>query len=73
MEFYSAMKKNEMLSFQVNGWNWRTSSWVRFARIRRPKIVCSPSYVDTRCRAKAVMLLDLGHTLRGEHTWDVWG
>jgi hypothetical protein len=24
MEFYSAMKKNEILSFQVNGWNWRT-------------------------------------------------
>jgi hypothetical protein len=26
MGFYSAMKKNENLSFQVNGWNWRTSS-----------------------------------------------
>jgi hypothetical protein len=25
MEFYSVMKKNEILSFQVNGWNWRTS------------------------------------------------
>jgi hypothetical protein len=25
MEFYSAMKKNEILSFQVSGWNWRTS------------------------------------------------
>jgi hypothetical protein len=25
-EFYSAMKKNEILSFAVNGWNWRTSS-----------------------------------------------
>jgi hypothetical protein len=24
MEFYSAMKKNEIYSFQVNGWNWRT-------------------------------------------------
>jgi hypothetical protein len=24
MEFYAAMKKNEMLSSQVNGWNWRT-------------------------------------------------
>jgi hypothetical protein len=24
MEFYSAMKKNEILSFEVNGWNWRT-------------------------------------------------
>jgi hypothetical protein len=26
MEFYSATKKNEILSFIVNGWNWRTSS-----------------------------------------------
>jgi hypothetical protein len=25
MEFYSAMKKNEVLSFAGNGWNWRTS------------------------------------------------
>jgi hypothetical protein len=25
MEFYSDTKKNEILSFQVNGWNWRTS------------------------------------------------
>jgi hypothetical protein len=25
MEFYAAVKKNEMLSFAVNGWNWRTS------------------------------------------------
>jgi hypothetical protein len=28
---------------QVSGWNWRTSFWVRSARLRRPKIVCSPS------------------------------
>jgi hypothetical protein len=26
MEFYSATKKNEILSFAINGWNWRTSS-----------------------------------------------
>jgi hypothetical protein len=25
VEFYAAMKKNEMLSFAGNGWNWRTS------------------------------------------------
>jgi hypothetical protein len=25
-KFYSATKKNEILSFAVNGWNWRTSS-----------------------------------------------
>jgi hypothetical protein len=23
---------------KVNGWNWRTSSWARLARLRRPKI-----------------------------------
>jgi hypothetical protein len=26
MEFYSAIKKYDILSFQVNGWNWRASS-----------------------------------------------
>jgi hypothetical protein len=26
MEFYAAMKKNEMYHSQANGWNWRTSS-----------------------------------------------
>jgi hypothetical protein len=26
MEFYSAVKKNEILSYEVSRWNWRTSS-----------------------------------------------
>jgi hypothetical protein len=52
---------------QVNGWNWRTSSRARLTRLRRPKIVFSPLYADFRSRAKAAMLLDLGHMLRGEH------
>jgi hypothetical protein len=46
---------------------------VRSARLRRPKIICSPSYADFRSRANAAMWVDLGHTLRGEHTWEVWG
>jgi hypothetical protein len=41
------------------------------ARLRRPKIVCLPSYVDFRSRAKAVML-DLGHTLMEEHIREEW-
>jgi hypothetical protein len=55
---------------QVNGWNWRTSSCIRLARLRRPKIVSSSSYADFRSRANAVMLLDM---LRGEHIWEEWG
>jgi hypothetical protein len=30
------------------------------ARLRSPKIICSPSYVEFRPRANAVMLLELG-------------
>jgi hypothetical protein len=43
------------------------------ARLKRPKIVCYPSYADFRSRANAAMLLDLGHTPRGEHIQEVLG
>jgi hypothetical protein len=36
-------------------------------KLRRPKIACSPSYVDYRPKINAGILLDTGHTLRGEH------
>jgi hypothetical protein len=39
---------------------------VKLARLRRPKTSCSPSYVGYRCKTNAVILLDMGHTLRGE-------
>jgi hypothetical protein len=42
----------------------------KLARLRRPKITCSPSYVDYRPKTNAVILLDMGHTLREEHTWE---
>jgi hypothetical protein len=39
-------------------------------RFKRPKIICSPSYADYRLEINTVILLDMGHTLRGEHTWE---
>jgi hypothetical protein len=36
------------------------------SRLRRPKIICSPSYVDFRPKTNAVILLDMGYMLRGE-------
>jgi hypothetical protein len=66
-DFTQPQRRMKFYHSQVKGWNWITSSWVRFAILRRPKIVCSPSYADFRSKAKAVMLLDLGHKLRGEH------
>jgi hypothetical protein len=43
--------------------DWRTSSSVKLARFRRPKIMCSPF----RPRTNAVILLGTGYMLRGEH------
>jgi hypothetical protein len=34
---------------------------VKLARLRRPKITCSPSYKDYRPKINAV-ILDMGHT-----------
>jgi hypothetical protein len=51
---------------QVNVWNWRRSFNAKLAMLRRPEIVCSPSYVDFRLKTNAV-ILDMDHTLRGEH------
>jgi hypothetical protein len=48
----------------VHGWNWRTSSLVRLGRPRRPKIVCSPSYVDIRSRANTTRGLDFDHMMK---------
>jgi hypothetical protein len=39
-------------------------------RLRRPKIACFPSYVDYAPKISAVILLDMGHTLRGERAQD---
>jgi hypothetical protein len=40
---------------------------VKLARLRRPKIIFSPSYADFRPKINAVILVDMGHTLRREY------
>jgi hypothetical protein len=47
---------------KVNGWNWRTSSYVKLSRFRRPKITCSPPFAYYRPKTNAVILLDMGLT-----------
>jgi hypothetical protein len=38
----------------------------KLARLRRPKFTCSPSHADFRPKTNAVIILDMGHMLRGE-------
>jgi hypothetical protein len=43
---------------------------VKVSRLRRQKLACSPSYMDYRQKTNVVILLDIGHTLKGEFTWE---
>jgi hypothetical protein len=42
-------------------------------RLRKSKIICSPSYVDFRPKRNAIILLDISHTLRGGHIQEEQG
>jgi hypothetical protein len=64
--FTQPQTRMKFCHLQVNGWNWRTSSSVKLARLRRPKIACFPSYAVFRPKTNAVILSDMGHMLRGE-------
>jgi hypothetical protein len=65
MAFYSAMKKNEILSFASKWMELEKLFWMRLARLRRPKIVYSPSYVDIRSRAQGSNAVGLGSHAKG--------
>jgi hypothetical protein len=71
--FTQPWRRRKSYYSEVNGWNWRTSSWARLARLKRQRIVCLLSYAEFRSRTNTAMLLDLGHMLRGEHIWEEWG
>jgi hypothetical protein len=70
MEFYSATKKNEILSFAGKWMELKNIILSEVSQVQRPKITCSPSYADCRPKINAVILLDTGHTLRGDHGWE---
>jgi hypothetical protein len=67
MEFTQLGRKMKSCHSQVYGWNWRTSSYTKLARLRRTEIICSPSYLDFKPKTNAVILLDMGHKLKGEY------
>jgi hypothetical protein len=70
-EFYSAMKKNGILSFAGKWMELENIILSKVSQVRRPKIACSPSYADFRSRANAAMWLDLDHKTRGKHTREI--
>jgi hypothetical protein len=64
MEFYAAMKKNEMLSFAGKWMELENIILSEVSLPKRPKIVCSPSYVDIRSRLNTTRGLDFDHLIK---------
>jgi hypothetical protein len=71
MEFYSAMKKNEILLFAGKWMELQNIILSEVSQVQKTKIMCSPSYADFRSRANAALWLDWDHMTREEHTWVV--
>jgi hypothetical protein len=64
MEFYAAMKKNEMFSFAGKGMEAENTILSEVSLAQRPKIICSPSYADISSRANRTMGLDFEHMIK---------
>jgi formate dehydrogenase maturation protein FdhE len=73
MEFYSAMKKNEILSFASKWMELENIILSEVSQAQKAKNQISPSYVNFRSRANTAMRLDLDHMTRGEHIQKIWG
>jgi hypothetical protein len=48
MEFYSTMKKNEIMLFAESRWNWRSSCYVRWASPIKTIITCFLSFLEVK-------------------------
>jgi hypothetical protein len=62
MEFYSAKKKNEILSFTGKWMELENIILSEVSQVQSPEISCSPLYSDYRAKTYSVILLDMGHT-----------
>jgi hypothetical protein len=73
MEFYSAMKKNEILSFRSKWMELENIILSEVSQTQKTKNRISPSYAVFSSRANTAMLLDLSHMTRREHIREVCG
>jgi hypothetical protein len=73
MEFYSAMKKNEILSFASEWMELENIVLSKISQAQKAKYSIFSLICRFRPKTNAVILLDMGHMLRGEHIREEWG
>jgi hypothetical protein len=67
MDFYSVMKRNEILSFAGKWMELENIILSKVSQAQKTKDHMFPSYADFRSRANASMWSDLGHMIMGEY------
>jgi hypothetical protein len=65
MEFYSATKKNEILSFAGKWMELENVILSKVSQAQRPKAACSPLCADCTHKTNTAILRDMGHTKGG--------
>jgi hypothetical protein len=73
MEFYSATRKNEILSFAGKWMELENIILSEVIQLRRSKAACSPYYADYRPKTNTAILLDSCYTVRGDCTLEEEG
>jgi hypothetical protein len=73
MEFYSAMKKNEILSFAGKRMELENIILSKVSQAQKIKNRMFSLICGFRSRANTAMLLDLGPMTREQNIWEVWG
>jgi hypothetical protein len=68
MEFYSAMRKNEILSFAGKWIEMENIILSEVSQVQKAKNCLFSLICRYRPKTNAV-ILDIGHTLSREHTW----
>jgi hypothetical protein len=71
MEFYSAMKKYEILSFAGKWMELENIILSEVSQAQKTKSHIFSSYANFRSRENAAMWLDLDHMTRGEHIREI--
>jgi hypothetical protein len=63
---FTQPQMNEILSFASKWLELENIILSKVSQAQKAKVICSPSYADFRPKTVAVVLLDMGHMLRGE-------
>jgi hypothetical protein len=71
MEFYTAMKKHEILSFSSKWMELENIILSEVSQAQKTKIISFPSYADFRSKVNTARGLHFDHLIRREHTREV--